>query len=68
VDFPLSASEISLWIAVTALILLVTSELIYASSDFASRTLVDKKRLRYAAIGMGLAFLATVVIRVFQPF
>ena len=30
--------------------------------------MINKKRLRLVAIGVGLAFLATVVMRIFQPF
>ena len=63
--FPLTFWDISLWLAVTAIILLTTSELI---SPYHGRTnlIVNKKRLRQAAITVGLLFLATVAIRVFQ--
>jgi Ni,Fe-hydrogenase I cytochrome b subunit len=66
--FPLSLSDISLWLAVTAIILLVTSELLYSSPEYAARVMIDKKLLRLIALGCGLAFLVTVVMRVFQPF
>ncbi len=62
--FPLSLSDISLWLAVTAIILLTTSELIYSSPDYSARLAVDKQFLRMAAIGCGLTFFATVVMRV----
>lgn len=67
-SFPLSLSDISLWLAVTAIILLITSELLYSQPDYSARIMIDKKRLRLAALGVGLAFLVTVVMRVFQPF
>jgi hypothetical protein len=67
-SFPLSLSDISLWLAVTAIILLITSELLNSLPDYSARFMIDKKRLRMVAIGVGIAFLATVVMRVFQPF
>ncbi|MBN1244248.1 hypothetical protein JXA31_01480 [Candidatus Bathyarchaeota archaeon] len=67
-SFPLSLSDISLWLAVTAIILLLTSELLYSLPEISARLVIDKKRLRMAALGVGLGFLVTVVMRVFQPF
>lgn len=67
-NFPLSLSDISLWLGVTAIILSITSELLYSLPEYSARTMIDKKGLRQAAIGVGLAFLATVVMRIFQPF
>jgi hypothetical protein len=67
-NFPLSLSDISLWLAVTAIILLITSELLYSLPEYSARIMINKKRLRLVAIGVGIAFLATVVMRVFQPF
>lgn len=66
--FPLSLSDISLWLAVMAIILLITSELLYATPEYSARIMIEKKRLRMVALGLGLGFLATVVMRVFQPF
>lgn len=66
--FPLSLSDISLWLAVTAIILLITSELLYSLPEISARIMIDKKRLRLAALGVGLSFLVTVAMRVFQPF
>jgi hypothetical protein len=51
-----------------AIILLVTSELLYSSPEYSSRVMVDKKLLRMVALGCGLAFLITVAMRVFYPF
>lgn len=65
-NFPLSIMDIGLWLAVTALIILITSELLYSLPQYSSRILIDKKSLRLVAIGSGLGFLVTVVIRVFQ--
>jgi hypothetical protein len=62
-DFPLSFSDITLWLAITAVILLVTSELI---SPYYGRTrlLINKKRLRNAALIVSTLFLVTVAIRI----
>jgi hypothetical protein len=67
-NFMLTASDISLWLAVTAIVLLVTSELLYSSPEYSTHLRIEKKRLRLVALGCGLGFLVTVVMRVFQPF
>ena len=61
-------SDLSLWLAVTAIILLVTSELLFSSTGYIGSIVIDKKRIRLIALGLGLAFLATVIMRVFKPF
>jgi uncharacterized membrane protein (UPF0182 family) len=66
--FPLSLSDVSLWLAVTAIILLVTSELVLSLPAFSTIILTDKTRLRAVAIGCGLAFLATVAWHAVHPF
>jgi hypothetical protein len=65
-SFPLSLLDIGWWFAATALILLITSELLYSLPDFAARITIEKKRLRMAALGSGIGFLVTVIIRVIQ--
>jgi hypothetical protein len=67
-NFPLSLSDVSLWLAVMAIILLITSELLYSSPKYSARIAIDKKRLRIVALVLGLGFLVTVVMRVFEPF
>jgi hypothetical protein len=67
-NFPLTLSDISLWLAAMAIILLITSELIYSLPRFSARIMIDKKKLRLAALGLGLGFLVTVVLRLFQTF
>ena len=67
-SLPLSVSDVSLWLAATAIILLITSELLFSSPKFSMRLNVDKKQLRLVALGCGLGFLVTVLMRVFQPF
>jgi hypothetical protein len=62
-NFPLSFWDTSLWLAVTAIILLITSELI---SPYYRRTnlLINKKRLKNIAIFFSLLFLATVAVEI----
>jgi hypothetical protein len=62
-DFPLSIWDISLWLAITAIILLVTSELIspyYAKTNL----IINKKRLRNVALTVSTLFLITVAIKI----
>ena len=63
--FPLSFWDISLWLAVTAIILLATSELV---SPYYGKTnlLINKKRLRGAALLLGTLFMITVLIRIYE--
>jgi hypothetical protein len=65
--FPLSISDISLWLAVTAIILLITSELITSSTGTLGSIVIDKKRLRLFALALGTGFMITVVMRIFYP-
>jgi len=61
-DFPLSFWDISLWLAITAIILLVTSELI--SSHYGKTNLIiNKKKLRNVALTFSTLFLVTVGIK-----
>jgi len=66
-EFPLTVWDVSLWLAVMAIILLITSELLFSSTSFAQSIVVDKKRLRLVALGLGASFMVTVVMRAFQP-
>lgn len=65
--FPLSIWDISLWIAVTAIILLVTSELLASYSDYFGDFVIEKTRLRIAALILGAAFMVTVLLRAVMP-
>jgi hypothetical protein len=61
---PLTFWDISLWLAVTAIILLVTAELI--SPYYGQINLrADKKRLKNAALITAILFLTTVAIRIY---
>lgn len=61
--FPLNFWDISLLTAITAIILLITSELL---SPYYGKVniFIDKKRLKNAAILFSIIFLATVAIRI----
>ena len=65
--FPLNMSDISLWLAVMAIILLITSELLTSSTRISRSIIIEKRRLRLIALALGIGFMATVVIRLFQP-
>jgi len=63
VPFPLGFWDISLWLAINAIVLLVTSELVspyYGNANI----YVNVKRLRNAAIVVSILFLATVAVRI----
>lgn len=62
--FPLSFWEVSLWLAVTSIILLAASELL---SPYYGQTnlIINKKRLRQTALALGVLFLITVAIRLY---
>jgi len=66
-QFPLSVSDISLWIAVTAIILLITSELISSYSESFGNFAIEKSRLRLVALLLGMAFMVTVLLRAVAP-
>jgi len=67
VYFPLSIWDISLWTAVMAIILLITSELLAPYSDYLGDFVIEKARLRLAALILGAAFMVTVLLRALMP-
>lgn len=61
--FPLGFWDISLWLAVTAIILLITSEML--SPYYGKINIyINKKRLKNAALAVSMAFLFTVGVRI----
>jgi hypothetical protein len=63
-DFPLTFLDISLWLAITAIILLITSEL--TSPHCGKRNMpINKKRLKNIALTMSILFVVTVAIRIY---
>ena len=65
-ELPLSISDIGLWLAATAIILLITSELLSSSSTISRNITINRKLFRQVALTLGIGFMATVVLRVFQ--
>jgi hypothetical protein len=64
-QFPLSFWDLSLWLAITAIILLITSELL--SPNYGKRNLaIERKRLRNVALTISMLFLITVIIRIYE--
>jgi len=63
--WPLGFWDLSLWTAIVAIILLVTSELL---SPYYGRTgiLINRKRLRAVALIVALIFLSTVAFRIYE--
>jgi hypothetical protein len=61
--FPLNLWDISLLLAITGIVLLITSELLSSHYGKAS-ILINKKRLRNTAITVSTLFLITVAIRI----
>ncbi len=64
--FPLSLPDISLWLAITALVLLITSESLLSQPRSLSFKL-DKGRFRLIAIFLGLAFMVSVLLKIIVP-
>ena len=64
-QFPLSFWDLGLWIAVTAIILLITAELTSPYNTQAN-ILIDNNKLEKAALTMGILFLITVTIHIYS--
>ena len=62
-SFPLTFWDISLLLAITAIILLITSEML---SPYHGKIniRIDRKKLKNAAFAVSILFLATVAIRI----
>jgi len=63
-QIPLDFWNISLWLAVTGITLLITA-LLVSAYDGNATLLIDQKKLRNTALAMGIIFLATVAIRIY---
>ena len=62
---PFTFWSISLWLAVTAIILLVTAQLV-SSYDGPATLLIDTKKLKQFAFILGLLFILTIAIQIYQ--
>jgi hypothetical protein len=65
VQVPLDFWNVSLWLAATSIILLITAQLVSAY-DGPATLLIDSRKLKAAALTMGILFLATVAIHIYQ--
>ena len=63
-QIPLDFWNISMWLAVSDIILLITAQLVSAY-DGKATLLIDERKLKTAAVIMGILFLATVAIRIY---
>lgn len=64
-NFPLGFWDISLLTAITAIILLITSEML--SPHYGEvNILINRKRLKHISIAFSITFLATVIIRIVE--
>lgn len=62
-SFPLSFLDLSLWLAVTAIILLTTSEIL--SPHYGKINIgIDRKKLRNVAFAVSILFLAAIAIKI----
>lgn len=62
---PLTFSDIMIWLAVMAIFLLTTSELISAYGG-RTRISINKKKLRNVSFIVGVAFIITVILRIYE--
>lgn len=63
-QFPFDFWNISLWLAVSGIILLITAQLASAY-DGKATLLIDQRKLKTAAVIMGILFLLTVAIHIY---
>ena len=60
-QFPLNFWDVILWLTFTAIILLITSELVSTTYSH-GQVMINKRRLRITALLFGVAFMITVGI------
>lgn len=63
-QFPLSLWDFRLWLAINAIVLLITSELLL--SYHGKMFMIEKKRLRIVALILGIIFMITVLIQIYE--
>jgi len=63
-QIPLDFWNVSLWFAVTGIILLITAQLASAYDGNAT-ILIDQRKLKNTAIVIGMLFLVTVAMRIY---
>ena len=63
-SIPYDFWNLSLWLAMTGIILLITTQLASAH-DGQATLLIDQRKLKITALIIGILFLATVAIRIY---
>ena len=63
--FPLTFWDFGLWLAITAIILLATVEFISPYHGM-TNLLIEKKKLKHAALMIGTLFLFLIIIYMYQ--
>jgi len=63
-QIPLDFYNVSLWFAVTGIILFITAQLVSAYDGNAT-IFIDQRKLKNTAIVIGVLFLVTVAIRIY---
>ena len=63
-EIPLTLWELRLWLAANAILLLMASELLY--TRYGRAFMLNKKRLRIAAVILGVVFVITVLIEAYE--
>ena len=63
-SFPLVLSDLGLWLAVVAIILLAATEVLIPMAGLSAKVTINRGLLRVIAVGCGLAFIVTVVLHV----
>jgi len=63
-QLPLSFWDFRLWLAINAVILLITSEVLLSYHE--KMFMIEKKRLRTIALILGIIFAITVLIQIYE--
>ena len=63
-QIPLDFYNVSLWFAVTGLVLLITAQ-VASAYDGNATILIDQRKLKNTAMVMGVLFLVTVAMRIY---
>jgi hypothetical protein len=64
-DFPLNLWDLSLWLAASSILLLVTSEVLLELIG-RDRARLDRMRVRNAGIAVAILFLVTIALRILE--
>ena len=62
--FPLDLLEVGILLAIVALIIIVTSELILSSPRYKANLLINRKKLKNIGILFSILFLIIVILRI----